>query len=243
MIEIERSPTGIPGLDTLVEGGFPKGRSILVTGEPGTGKTIFSLQFLVEGLSRGEKGIYVAADEPPFDIVEEAASMGWDLEKHIEKKELAILNAGTYLTTLPGSGKDRQIDIQKAIQDLAQFLNQLDAKRLVLDPAGPFVMIRDSATRIQDQTRLLMKLLRTSMQTTNVLTSYAVPRTGERSMHGIEEYLVAGALVLEMVWKNGALARSLVVEKMRCTDVKPTQVEFDIVKGAGIVVQPELPAN
>jgi KaiC/GvpD/RAD55 family RecA-like ATPase len=108
----------------------------------------------------------------------------------------------------------------------------------VLDPAGPFVLLRDSAIRIQDQTRLLIKLLRSSMQTTNILTSYAVPRTGERTMHGIEEYLVAGAIVLEMIWKDGALARSLIVEKMRCTNVKPAQLEFDIVKGQGIVIEP-----
>ena len=80
--------------------------------------------------------------------------------------------------------------------------------------------------------------MRSSMQTTNILTSYAVPRTGERSMHGIEEYLVAGAIVLEMIWKNGALARSLVIEKMRCTNVKPTQLYFDIVKSQGITIQP-----
>ena len=238
MTQIERVPTGVPGLDPLIEGGFPKGRSILVTGEPGTGKTIFSLQFLAEGLARGEKAIYVAADEPPFDIIEQAASMGWDFEKHIEKKDLAILNAGTYLTSLPGSGKDRQIDIHKAIIDLAAFVTRLGAKRLVLDPAGPFVLIRDSATRIQDQTRLLMKLLRTSMPTTNVLTSYAVPRTGERSMHGIEEYLVAGAIVLEMVWTEHRFIRSLVIEKMRCTDVTPAEYHFDIVKGQGVVLAP-----
>ena len=72
-----------------------------------------------------------------------------------------------------------------------------------------------------------------------VLTSYAVPRTGERSMHGVEEYMVAGAIVLEMIWRNdGQLARSLIVEKMRCTNVKPTQLEFDIVKGEGLVIQP-----
>jgi KaiC/GvpD/RAD55 family RecA-like ATPase len=107
----------------------------------------------------------------------------------------------------------------------------------VLDPAGPFVLLRDTTTRIQDQTRLLIKLLRSSIKTTNVLTSYAVPRTGERSMHGIEEYLVAGAIVLEMIWKENQLARSLIVEKMRCTNVKPTQLEFDIVKGEGVVIQ------
>ena len=220
-----------------MEGGFPKGRSILITGEPGTGKTIFALQYLLEGLRLGEKGIYVAADEGPGDVIEQAASLGWDLDEYISKKELAILNAGTYLSTLGGGGKERQIDIHKAIGDLAGFVNRLEAKRLVLDPAGPFVLLRDTAARIQDQTRLLMKMLRTSMATTNLLTSYAVPRTGERGMHGIEEYLVAGAIVLELVWKDGQLARSLIVEKMRCTDVKPVQHEFDILKQQGIVLQ------
>jgi len=237
MIQTERVTTGIPGLDPILEGGYPKGRSILVTGDPGTGKTIFALQFLVEGLARGEKGIYVAADEGPADILEQGASLGWDLEKHIEQKELAILNAGTYLSSLSGAGKERQIDIYKAIGDLAGFVNRLEAKRLVLDPAGPFVLLRDTAMRIQDQTRLLIKLLRTSMPTTNILTSYGVPRTGERTLHGIEEYLVAGAIILEMIWKDGQLARSLVVEKMRCTDVKPAQHEFEIVRGRGLTLE------
>lgn len=231
MLQTERVPTGIVGLDHLIEGGLPKGRSILITGEPGTGKTIFALQFLVDGLRRGEKGIYVSADESPMDVLEQGASLGWDLERHVESKELAILNAGTYLSSLPGAGRERHVDVQKAVSDLASFVNQVGAKRMVLDPAGPFVLLRDSAARIQDQTRLLVKLLRTSMQTTNVLTSYAVPRTGERSMHGIEEYLVAGAIVLEMIWKGDGLIRTLIVEKMRCTNVKPTQLEFDIAKG------------
>ncbi len=238
MLQTERVPTGIVGLDHLIEGGLPKGRSILITGEPGTGKTIFALQFLVDGLRRGEKGIYVSADESPMDVLEQGASLGWDLERHVESKELAILNAGTYLSSLPGAGKERHVDVQKAVSDLASFVNQVGAKRMVLDPAGPFVLLRDSAARIQDQTRLLVKLLRTSMQTTNVLTSYAVPRTGERSMHGIEEYLVAGAIVLEMIWKGDGLIRTLIVEKMRCTNVKPTQLEFDIAKGVGITIQP-----
>jgi circadian clock protein KaiC len=237
MLHTDRVPTGILGLDPTIEGGLPKGRSILVTGEPGTGKSIFALQFLVEGLKRNERCIFVTADEGPMDVLEQAASMGWDLEPHVDKKDLAILNAGAYLSSL-GAGKDRHIDVQKAVHDLAGFVNQLGAQRLVLDPAGPFVLLRDSSVRMQDQTRLLIKTLRSSLQTTNVLTSYAVPRTGERSMHGMEEYLVAGAVVLEMIWKDGQLVRSLIVEKMRCTNVKPTQLEFDIVKGQGIVIHP-----
>ncbi|HMF51361.1 MAG TPA: ATPase domain-containing protein [Candidatus Saccharimonadales bacterium] len=238
MIKTERVPTGIQGLDQVIEGGLPKGRSFLVTGDPGTGKTIFALQFLMEGLKRGEKCIFVSADEGPIDVMEQSASLGWDLEPYVESKALAILNAGTYLGSLPGSGKERQFDVPKAVSDLASFVNQIGAERMVLDPAGPFVLLRDTAIRIQDQTRLLIKLLRSSMKTTNILTSYAVPRTGERSMHGIEEYLVAGAIVLEMIWQDHGLGRSLIVEKMRCTDVKPTQLEFDITKGQGIVILP-----
>jgi circadian clock protein KaiC len=236
MLQTERVSTGIAGLDRILEGGFPKGRSVLVTGEPGTGKTIMALQFLADGLAHGEKGIYVAADEGPLDIIEQAASIGWDFEKFVEQKQLAILNAGTYLSPVPGVGRERNIDIHKAVNDLAGFVNRLGARRMVLDPAGPFLLIRDSATRIQDQARLLIKLLRSSTETTNMLTSYATPRTGERFMHGIEEYLVAGAIVLEMVWTQNHFARSLVVEKMRCTDVKPAQIEFDIVRGQGVVI-------
>ena len=113
MIQTERVTTGIDDLDPLLEGGFPQGRSILVTGDPGTGKSIFALQFVYDGLLKGERAIYVTADEGPMDILEQAASMGWDFEKYVENKELAILNAGTYLSSLPGSGKDRQIDIHK----------------------------------------------------------------------------------------------------------------------------------
>ena len=238
MMQTERVSTGINRLDKLVDGGFPKGRSILVTGEPGTGKTICSLQFLVAGLARGEKGVYVAADEEPSDILEQGASMGWDLEKYTATKELLILNAGTHVSSPSTQGKEKQIDVHRAVNDLAAHVNRLEAKRLVLDPVSPFVSLRDTATRIQDQTRLLIKLLRTSMQTTNVLTSYAVPRTGEMTMHGVEEYLAAGVLVFKMIWKNGQPTRTLILEKMRCTDVKPAQHDFEIVKGQGIVLHP-----
>lgn len=239
MNTLERVPTGVRGLDKLIEGGFPKGRSILVTGEPGTGKSIFCIQFLAEGLTRGEKGVYVAADEEPSDIIEQGESMGWDLEKYTAKKELLILNVGSHLGAHSTPGKEKHFDVARAVNDLASHVLRLEAKRLVLDPAGPFVLLRDTATRIQDQTRMLIKLLRAAMPTTNVLTSYAVPRTGEMTMHGVEEYLTAGVLAFKMLSNNGQLTRNLILEKMRCTDVKPARHEFDIVKGKGIVLHTE----
>jgi circadian clock protein KaiC len=234
MIQTARVVSGVSALDPLLEGGFPKGRSILVTGEPGTGKTIFALQFLQAGLKQGEKAVFVGADENPLDIIEQATSLGWDVEPYLQNRQLAILNAGASFCPAPSG--EASVNVAQMIEQLADFVNQFGAQRLVLDPASPFLAQRDSAVRTQEQTRSLIQQLRASLPTTNLLTSYAAPRTGEHCVHGIEEYLVAGSIVLELIWHNGDFTRSLVVEKMRATEIKPHQLEFDIVKGEGIVL-------
>lgn len=85
-MEKKRVSTGISGLDPLIEGGVPAGKSYLVTGEPGSGKSIFCMQFILKGLLEGENAVYVAVDEKPNDIVEGAASLGWELKKYVEGK-------------------------------------------------------------------------------------------------------------------------------------------------------------
>src|SRR5205807_2343788 len=75
-----RTPTGIPGLDKLLSGGLPKGRIILLTGGPGTGKTILSSQYLVNGImDYDENGVYVSLDENKQHVFEEMVDFGWDL--------------------------------------------------------------------------------------------------------------------------------------------------------------------
>ncbi len=101
-MEKKRLPTGITGLDPLIEGGFPVGKSYLVTGEPGSGKTIFCMQYILQGLLDGEKAVYVAVDEKPIDIIEGAASLGWELRKYIEEKKLLILDASPYFNARVG---------------------------------------------------------------------------------------------------------------------------------------------
>ncbi len=77
---MERVATGVPGFDALIEGGFPKNFSILLSGSPGTGKTIFSLRFLKEGLDKGEKCAYITYSQSPKDILDQAAEFGWGME-------------------------------------------------------------------------------------------------------------------------------------------------------------------
>ena len=84
--------TGIEGFDAITGGGIPRSRTTIIVGGPGTGKTLFSLQWLINGAThRGEAGIYVTFEESERLIRQNAATFGWDLDK-LEKKRLFYLD-------------------------------------------------------------------------------------------------------------------------------------------------------
>src|ERR1700704_6575604 len=86
----DKIPTGIPGLDYLLRGGLPTHRTHLVEGHPGAGKTTFGLQFLLEGLRRGESGMYITLSESATELKANAASHGWSLDGiHIQELQPA----------------------------------------------------------------------------------------------------------------------------------------------------------
>ena len=99
---IKRVPTGIPKLNSLVSGGFKKESVNLVTGGPGSGKTIFATQFIMEGLKKGETGIYITFEEKKKKFYEDMLVFGWDLEKYEKKKKFAFVsklsNSGSHKT-------------------------------------------------------------------------------------------------------------------------------------------------
>src|SRR6185436_19680914 len=138
----KRVATGIGELDALIEGGFRKGKTYLVVGEPGTCKSIFGLQFLVQGLREREKGLYVAIDEKPADVIEQAASLGWDLGPYIESKEFLILDASAYFSARANDGQNKSVDVQRVVADLGSYITRLGAARVVIDPVGPLLFGR-----------------------------------------------------------------------------------------------------
>lgn len=239
-MEKKRVSTGISGLDPLIEGGFPEGKSFLITGEAGTGKTIFCMQFILKGLMEGGKAVYVAVDEKPSDILEEAASLGWDLLKYIEQKNLLILDASPLFSARMGSGKEKEVDVQKTVGDLASYVKRMGATRVVIDPVGPLILSRDSSARAQEHVRTLVHSLQDNMGTTNLLTSYAIPGVAGAGEGGVEEFLVAGAVILSVARVQNRLVRTLLVRKMRGTAIDLMEHQFNIVKEKGIVLKPVL---
>ena len=239
-MENKRVSTGIPGLDPLIEGGFPAGKSYLITGESGTGKSIFCMQFILKGLVEGEKAVYVAVDEKPADILEEAASLGWDLLKYVEQKNLLILDASPMFTARMGAGKEKEVDVQKTVEDLASYVKRMGATRVVIDPVGPLILSRDSSARAQEHVRTLVHALQDRLGTTNLLTSYAISSATGAGEGGVEEFLVAGVIVLSVVRVQNRLVRTLLLRKMRGTAIDLMEHQFNIVKEKGIVLKPIL---
>jgi circadian clock protein KaiC len=235
-MEKKRVSTGIPGLDPLIGGGFPSCKSYLVTGEPGTGKSIFCVQFVLNGLMNGEKAVYVAVDEKPADIVDEAATLGWDLLKFMEEKRLLILDASPYFTSRAGGVKGGGgVDVAKTVGDLANYVKRMGASRVVIDPVGPLISSTDSASATQEHVRTLVHTLQDQMGTTNLLTSYnSVRRTGEL---GVEEYMVAGVVELSVCRIRERLSRTLLVRKMRGTAIDLVEHQFNIHKEKGITLK------
>jgi circadian clock protein KaiC len=227
MMSGKRVPTGVPELDVLIEGGLREGKTYLVLGQPGTGKSILCLQFLVRGLMEKEKCLYVAIDEKPADVIDQATSLGWDLAPFIESKEFLILDASAYFGARAVDAA-KGVDVQRVMADLNAYIARMGATRVVIDPVGPLL-----ASRNADQPRQLIYALQANASTTNLLTTYSV----DKQLRGVEEYLVAGTIVLDMELVNGRYKRKLTIEKMRSTALQPAQYPFSIVADRGIVLQ------
>src|SRR5262245_66612685 len=78
---IHKLPTGIPGFDSIAQGGHPRRRVSLVSGSAGSGKTVMATQFLVAGIQRGEHGVFVTFEDSPVDLRQNMAGFGWPLEQ------------------------------------------------------------------------------------------------------------------------------------------------------------------
>src|SRR4026207_1980304 len=88
--EIRKVPTGITGFDEITGGGLPKGRPTLVCGGPGCGKTLFGLACLTRGAVAGEPGLFVTFEETEQDLIDNVASLGYNLPSLIRRKRLAV---------------------------------------------------------------------------------------------------------------------------------------------------------
>src|SRR5690242_7487317 len=149
--EINKAETGVSGLDEVLGGGFSRGNLFLIEGKPGTGKTTFALQFLLEGAARGEKSLYVTLSETEAELRHGAASHGWTLGDQITVFELAppesLLDANQQQSLLYSS----DLELGETTKQIFDIVERTKPSRVVLDSLSEIRLLAQSSLRYRRQ--------------------------------------------------------------------------------------------
>ena len=229
---MNRVKTGITGLDELIEGGFPQGRSVLVSGACGTGKTILSMQYIYMGAKElSEPGIYVTLDERPDLIREDVIRFGWDLKKLEEQNMLQIVDGSIAKLGMPSEEEFALpvtgFDVDKLLLEVMRVIKRIGAKRVVIDSIPALGLNFDNPNEIRKAVlKLSYMLMRSGV--TSILTSEVQEGTNTFGKYGVEEYVVDGVLVMHYMGVGTQSNRTLHIRKMRATnhseDLHPMEI-------------------
>lgn len=226
MIDDQRVKTGVPNLDKLIDGGFKKGSVNIVAGKSGSGKSIFAMQFLLEGLKNGESGIYISFDEGRKKLFEDFAGFGWELEKYERSGMLKFL-------------ENTPEQIRRVIADgggnLEVIATQMGAKRIVIDSITSFSMLFQNKSNKRGASLALFEIIGkwgcTALLTSNVESG---------SVDGAEidsDFQADGIIFLHHYTVKGSRERAMEVMKMRGTQIPNKIMKMDIDK-SGIAISP-----
>lgn len=234
MITMEKVNSGIEGFDKLLYGGLPKGRSYLVAGEPGTGKSTFSMQFLMAGVKEGEKAIYITIDEKPEHIIMDAQELGWNLTPYLENGQLQIIDVTSYFSS---AASQQGVDVKRIVEDILGYVKKSGASRLAIDPIAPLIFSDKDFPDVIEYIRSLIFAIEDNTGCTTLLTSYVPVGSEKVSSAGIEEFAASGIIVLKLVNLNNKRIRTIGVRKMRGTRIDLTEYSFEILPERGVVLR------
>lgn len=233
---VARVRTYIPGLDEVLYGGIPERNVVLVSGGPGTGKSILGKQFLYNGLTRGEPGVFVALEEHPVAVRRSFRHFGWDIDKYEKEGSFAIIDA---FTAGIGSAAQREKYVVKDVDNvnelvdvLRQAIKDTGARRVVIDSVSTLYLTKPSIAR---STIMILKRVIAGLGNTALFISQV--SVGERGFGGPGvEHAVDGIIRLDLDEVDGQLYRSMIVWKMRDSKISMVRHPMDITDN-GIVVQ------
>jgi len=213
---MKQIPTGINGLDEMLNGGFPEGRVILVCGGPGTGKTIFSLQYLIAAAKRGEAGFYITLEEPLRFIKQNITSFRWDLDRFEKEGLLRTLDINILSYKNEWERQANKYSVTKEvstylINEVYDAIDKIGAKHIVIDPLTSVTVHQHQAGKKRKEISRLFASLR-KIGCTSILTTELTPKSNEFLM---EEFLADGVLKLDKVIQNFKLIHTIRIEKMR----------------------------
>jgi len=221
---IAKCPTGIRGLDDILGGGLPRGRPTLVAGAAGCGKTLLAMEFLVRGIRQfDEPGVFMAFEENERELVENVASLGFNLNALMRRKQLALDYVHIERSEIEETG---EYNLEGLFVRLNSMIQETRAKRVVLDSLEAlFAGLRNEGI-LRAELRRLFRWLKEKRVTAVI--------TGEQGLnqltrHGLEEYVSDCVLFLDHRIRNQVGTRRLRVIKYRGsahgTNEYPTMID------------------
>jgi circadian clock protein KaiC len=211
---IQKIRTGIEGFDDISHNGLPYGRTTLISGTSGTGKTLFAIQFLYNGITQfQEPGILVTFEESPTDIIRNASSFGWDLQHLIDQGKLFILDASPEPEGYEVSGN---FDLSALIERIQYAIRKFKAQRVAIDSVTAIFQQYDPAGIVRRELFRLTARLKQSNVTT-VMTTERTEEYGPIARFGVEEFVSDNVVILRNMLEGEKRRRTIEILKLRGT--------------------------
>jgi len=224
--------TGINGLDEITEGGLPKGRPTLICGDAGSGKTIFSIEFIVKGaMNYNEPGVFIAFEEKSEELAVNVASLGFDLNKLIAEKKIKIDHVHIDRSEIEETG---EYDLEGLFIRLGYAIDSIGAKRVVLDTIENLFAGLSNHGILRAELRRLFTWLK-DKGVTAIITGEK--GEGKLTRQGLEEYVSDCVILLDHRIENQISTRRLRIIKYRGSVHGTNEYPFLIDKD-GISVLP-----
>ncbi len=233
---LPKSPTGIDGLDEITFGGLPKGRSTLLTGGAGSGKTLLGIEFLVQGVRQfGEHGVLLAFEETAADLSENVRSLGFDLERHIARRQIVVDYVRVERSEIEETG---DYDLEGLFVRLAHAIDAVGAKRVVIDTLEVLFAGLSDYGILRAELRRLFGWLK-ERGVTSIITAER-SQSGVRdalTRHGLEEFVSDCVILLDHRVVDQLTTRRLRVVKYRGSAHGTNEYPF-LIDAEGIRVLP-----
>lgn len=224
-VEVQKIRTLIEGFDDISHGGLPLGRTTLVSGTSGTGKTLLAIQFIYNGITQfNEPSIFITFEESPADIIRNALSFGWDLQRLIDDGKLFILDASP---DPEGQDVAGDFDLSALIERVQYAIRKYQAKRVSIDSVTAVFQQYDAAAVVRREIFRLAARLK-QIGVTTVMTTERIEEYGPVARFGVEEFVSDNVVIVRNVLEGERRRRTIEILKLRGTSHMKGEYPFTI---------------
>lgn len=235
----ERCVTGIENLDNILNGGIPRGNTVLVTGSCGTGKTTMSMEFLVHGALMGEPSLFLSVTEASEKLLKNVIPYDFFEDSLIKKGKLIFIDLPVIYELFGMTKGELDFeDIDLLVKAISDIVRDLGIKRLVIDSITSVCYQLRTEEKIRQFILKIGKSL-SDYGCTSILVSEISPSSERYSLYGVEEAIADGIILMGNLQRRGDLLRTLQVVKMRGTNHSRAKYVLDLTP-SGVLLVPLL---